>query len=113
MAVGIIRGCGGKSESANKEVTTEKVVFPLEENYTFSIMTRVGADSEQDFSKKALVQRMEKATNVTVDYQAIQEEQFDDKYKLALSKKDMPDVVTKMYIKPYDILGYAEKRRVH
>ena len=109
MAVGILAGCGGKSESANKEVTTEKVVFPLEENYTFSIMTRVGADSEQDFSKKALVQRMEKATNVTVDYQAIQEEQFDDKYKLALSKKDMPDVVTKMYIKPYDILGYAKK----
>lgn len=46
---------------------------------------------------------------MTVDYKTIPEEQFDDKYKLALSKSDMPDVVTKMYIKPYDILGYANK----
>ena len=36
---------------------------------------------------------------VTAEYKAIPEEQFDDKYKLALSKSDMPDVVTKMYIK--------------
>ena len=76
----------------------EEVSFPLAEKYEFSIMTRVASDSEQDFSKKALVQRMEEKTNVTVDYKTIPEEQFDDKYKLALSKSDMPDVVTKMYI---------------
>ena len=52
---------------------------------------------------------MEEKTNVVVDYQTVPADQFDDKYKLALSKKDMPDVVTKMYIKPYDILGYAKK----
>lgn len=85
------------------------VTFPLAENYEFTIMTRVGSDSEQDFSKKALVQRMQEKTNVTAIYNAIPDEQFNDKYKLALSKSDMPDVVTKLYIKPYDILGYAKK----
>ena len=85
------------------------VTFPLEESYSFSIMTRAETDSEQDFSKKALVQRMEAATNVQVDYQTIPADQFDEKSKLALSKKGMPDVITKMYIKPYDILSYASK----
>ena len=37
------------------------ITFPLEESYSFSIMTRAETDSEQDFSKKALVQRMEAA----------------------------------------------------
>ena len=99
---------GGSNVAANS-AAAEEVSFPLAEKYEFSIMTRVASDSEQDFSKKALVQRMEEKTNVTVDYKTIPEEQFDDKYKLALSKSDMPDVVTKMYIKPYDILGYANK----
>ena len=66
------------------------VTFPLDDSYSFSIMTRAETDSEQDFSKKALVQRMEAATNVQVDYQTIPADQFDEKYKLALSKKDMP-----------------------
>ena len=61
------------------------ITFPLEESYSFSIMTRAENDSEQDFSKKALVQRMEAATNVQVDYQTIPSDQFDEKYKLALS----------------------------
>lgn len=95
--------------SAESGAAASGVTFPLSENYEFTIMTRVSSDSEQDFSKKALVQRMEEATNVTVNYNSIPDEQFDDKYKLALSKSDMPDVVTKMYIKPYDILGYAKK----
>lgn len=115
MVVGSLSGCGGQKETAGgntvpvEEAAAEEVSFPLVDNYKFSIMTRVASDSEQDFSKKALVQRMEEATNVTAEYKAIPEEQFDDKYKLALSKSDMPDVVTKMYIKPYDILGYAKK----
>lgn len=119
ITIGAMTACGSKTPTTDKGETStgsvtegaavEDVVFPLTDNYQFSIMTRVASDSEQDFSKKALVQRMEKATNVTVDYQAIPDEQFNDKFKLSLSKSDMPDVVTKMYIKPYDILGYANK----
>lgn len=134
VLAGSLAGCGGSGSSdsskgedspastedtpsASKEDSAEAptggsagaVAFPLSENYQFTLMTRVSSDSEQDFSKKALVQRMEEKTNVTVNYNAIPDEQFDEKYKLALSKSDMPDVVTKMYIKPYDILGYAKK----
>lgn len=98
-----------EADASSKEAGSGGVTFPLSEGYEFTIMTRVASDSEQDFSKKALVQRMQEATNVTANYNAIPDEQFDDKYKLALSKSDMPDVVTKMYIKPYDILGYAKK----
>ena len=113
IMTGTFAGCGqsdaSSGGSSTSEAQAEEVAFPLEENYEFSMMTRAASDSEQDFSKKALVQRMEDATNVTVDWQVIPDEQFDDKFKLALSKSDMPDVVTKMYIKPYDILGYARK----
>lgn len=97
------------SGDASEGAASGGITFPLSESYEFTIMTRVSSDSEQDFSKKALVQRMTEATNVTANYNSIPDEQFDDKYKLALSKSDMPDVVTKMYIKPYDILGYAKK----
>lgn len=51
---------------------------------------------------------MEAATNVQVDYQTIPADQFDEKPNWP-SKKGMPDVITKMYIKPYDILSYASK----
>ncbi len=118
LAAGTITGCSSKTPQAGNGKNTgsdaegaaaEEVTFPLAEKYEFSIMTRVPSDSEQDFSKKALVQRMQEATNVIAKYQSIPDEQFNDKFKLALSKSDMPDVVTKMYIKPYDILGYANK----
>ncbi len=130
LLAGSLAGCGGGTDSGSKGDTSgadgsgtvqdtsggedtgasdSGVTFPLAENYEFTIMTRVGSDSEQDFSKKALVQRMQEKTNVTAIYNAIPDEQFNDKYKLALSKSDMPDVVTKLYIKPYDILGYAKK----
>ncbi len=111
-------GCGKQSpasstgsvnaSSASTEAPSE-VTFPLDTPYEFTIMTRVESDSEQDFSKKALVQRMNEKTNCNAIYQAIPDEQFNDKYKLALSKSNMPDVVTKMYIPPYDILNYASK----
>jgi putative aldouronate transport system substrate-binding protein len=89
--------------------SAQAVTFPLDKPYEFTIMTRVESDSEQDFSKKALVQRMNEKTNCKANYQAIPDEQFNDKYKLALSKSGMPDVVTKMYIQPYDIMNYANK----
>ena len=114
IAAGMM-GCGQQPSSGDNGAsgtsggTAEAVTFPLKDNYSFTIMTRVASDSEQDFSKKALVQRMNEKTNCTATYEAIPDEQFNDKFKLALSKSNMPDVVTKMYIKPYDILGYAKK----
>ena len=70
----------GASDAASGETSDSGVTFPLAENYEFTIMTRVGSDSEQDFSKKALVQRMQEKTNVTAIYNAIPDEQFNQKY---------------------------------
>ena len=122
ITVGILSACGGNSDSADnsvgtggrdsaqsKAVSADGVTFPLEETVTFSIMTRAPSDTEQDFTKKKIIQRLQEATNIKIDWQVIPDEQFDEKYKLALSKSSMPDVITKMYIKPYDILGYANK----
>ena len=73
LLAGSLAGCGGGTDSGSKGDTSgadgsgtvqdtsggedtgasdSGVTFPLAENYEFTIMTRVGSDSEQDFSKK-------------------------------------------------------------
>lgn len=109
--IGALSGLAGckKKDEVQKRVDADSVSFPLEEKASFTMLTRTPSDSEQDFSKKYIVQELEKETNVTVDFDVIPDNQFDDKLNLILSKKDLPDVVTKMYMPPYNVSSYAKK----
>ena len=62
---------GGKDSGANVDVTGA-VSFPLAEQVTFTGMTSYPVGSESDPNNRTIFKRLEEATNVHIDWTAIQ-----------------------------------------
>ena len=69
---------GGKDSGANVDVTGT-VSFPLAEQVTFTGMTSYPVGSESDPNNRTIFKRLEEATNVHIDWTAIQADQWSDK----------------------------------
>lgn len=65
---------GGKDSGANVDVTGA-VSFPLAEQVTFTGMTSYPVGSESDPNNRTIFKRLEEATNVHIDWTAIQADQ--------------------------------------
>ena len=75
---------GGKDSGANVDVTGT-VSFPLAEQVTFTGMTSYPVGSESDPNNRTIFKRLEEATNVHIDWTAIQADQWSDKITLNMS----------------------------
>ena len=72
---------GGKDSAANVDVTGT-VSFPLAEQVTFTGMTSYPVGSESEPNNRTIFKRLEEATNVHIDWTAIQADQWSDKITL-------------------------------
>ncbi|KAB1438520.1 extracellular solute-binding protein [Candidatus Galacturonibacter soehngenii] len=87
-----------------------EIVFPLEETATLSFITNASANSTQNPNERAIFQRMEKATNVHINWTCFVEDQFSDKKNLALAQaKNLPDGLYNAGMSDYDLLRYAKQ----
>ncbi|MBA4685553.1 MAG: extracellular solute-binding protein [Candidatus Galacturonibacter soehngenii] len=87
-----------------------KIVFPLEETATLSFITNASANSTQNPNERAIFQRMEKSTNVHINWTCFVEDQFSDKKNLALAQaKNLPDGLFNAGMSDYDLLRYAKQ----
>lgn len=87
-----------------------EIVFPLEETATLSFITNASANSTQNPNERAIFQRMEKATNVHINWTCFVEDQFSDKKNLALAQaKNLPDGLFNAGMSDYDLLRYAKQ----
>jgi putative aldouronate transport system substrate-binding protein len=85
--------CGSSSKKA-ETATLKDVSFPLKETATLKMLTSAPSISTQDPNERLIFQRLEKETNVHIDWTCYTDDQYADKKNLALSKKDtLPDVV--------------------
>ncbi|MBO0994918.1 extracellular solute-binding protein [Bacillus sp. SD088] len=111
ITIGTLVACNNNEKEKSEPISVDAsdISFPLEKTETLNILTHAGSDSPQDFNEKILVQRIEEETNVHIDWTVYPSEQWGEKMKLALSKSDLPDVVTNMYIGNYDVLNYAKQ----
>ncbi|WP_018751993.1 extracellular solute-binding protein [Paenibacillus sanguinis] len=110
LSIGVLSACNNNKNITNSALQdASDIKFPLENTETIRILTHASADSPKDFNEKRLVQRLEEETNVRVKWTVYPDEQWGEKMRLALSKSNLPDVVTNMYIGQYDVLNYAKQ----
>lgn len=101
--------CGSSSKKTDT-ATLKDVSFPLKETATLKMLTSAPSISTQDPNERIIFQRLEKETNVHIDWTCYTDDQFPDKKNLALSKKDtLPDVVFNAGMNNNDLLRYSKQ----
>ena len=107
-------GCGSGKEHMKAETDpdtpVEDVAFPLKEKAELSFITSAPATSTQDPNERTIFKRMEKQTNVHIDWTCFVSDQFDDKKNLALAQfGNLPDGLFNAGMSDYDLLRYAKQ----
>ena len=116
MTVALFAACGNsKTETpaateAPVEAVPESYEFPLAEKVEISGLTRFPANTESEPNNRTIYKRLEEATNVHVNWKAIQSDQWGDKIALELSNvKTLPEFVSPTGLSDTDILKYAKQ----
>ena len=115
MATSLLAGCGGSGKtggtaSAPVEVPEGGYTFPLAEKAEISGLTRFPANTESDPNNRTIYKRLEEATNVHVNWKAIQSDQWGDKIALEMANiKTLPEFVSPAGLGDADILKYAKQ----
>ena len=107
-------GCGGSDVALNdgtmQEVDKESLQFPLAETATLTGLTSYPANTESDPNNRTIFKRLEEATNVHIDWTAIQSDQWGDKITLAMADtKTLTDFVFTAGFGDSDLLKYADQ----
>ena len=115
MATALLTGCGGSGKaggaaSAPVEVPEGGYTFPLAEKVEISGLTRFPANTESEPNNRTIYKRLEEATNVHVNWKAIQSDQWGDKIALEMANiKTLPEFISPAGIGDADILKYAKQ----
>ena len=109
-----LSACGGGS-SANDEAAAAVVVdgpveFPLAETVTLTGTTSYPAGSESQPNNRTIFKRLEEATNVHIEWTAIQSDQWGDKISLTMSNPNtLTDFIFSADFSDSNLLRYAEQ----
>ena len=116
MAVALLAGCGGGGGStpsgggSSSDVDPADLTFPLAEKATISGLISYPAGTESEPNNRTIFKRLEEATNVHVDWKAIQSDQWGDKIALEMSNvKTLPEFVFTAGFGDTDLLKYAKQ----
>ena len=117
LAAGMVlttAACGGGGAELNngevQEVDAESLKFPLKEKATIKGMISYPANTESDPNKRTIFKRLEEQTNVHVEWDAIQGDQWGDKISLAMANpKTLSDFVFTAGFSDTDLLKYADQ----
>ena len=106
-------GCGSKERmeaEINPDTPVEDVEFPLKEKAELSFITSAPATSTQEPNERTIFKRLEKQTNVHIDWTCFVADQFSDKKNLALAQfGNLPDGLFNAGMSDYDLLRYAKQ----
>ncbi len=106
-------GCGNKVALNNGEmqvVDAESLKFPLKEKHTIKGLISYPANTESEPNNRTIFKRLEEDTNVHVEWNAIQSDQWADKISLEMANvKTLPDFVFTAGFSDNDLLKYADQ----
>ncbi len=114
MSVALMTACGGSGGSnlasgEFQEVDASELTFPLAETATITGLTKFPAGTESEPNNRTIFKRLEEATNVHVEWRAIQSDQWGDKIQLEMSNaKTLPDFVFDAGFGNADLLKYGK-----
>ena len=114
VCVTSLSGCGelffGYKKAKEKAEEPSSYTFPLSEEETISGMTSYPSNTESDPNKRAIFERLEKKTNVHVNWSAIPTDQWGDKISLQMSNyATLPDFIFSAGFSDSDLLRYGNQ----
>ena len=126
MVAGSLAGCGGGSSSSasstpaasentgSAEAATSgeatSATFPLAETATFTVMISFPAGTESEPNNRTIFKRLEEASNVHIEWTAIQSDQWGDKIGLNMANiNTITDFVFSAGFSDSDLLRYADQ----
>ena len=115
VTVALLTACGGgggstPSGGGSTDVDPADLTFPLAETATISGLTNFPAGTESNPNNRTIFKRLEEATNVHVEWKAIQGDQWGDKIQLEMSNvKTLPEFVFNAGFGDTDLLKYAKQ----
>ena len=116
LSLVLLAGCGGGNGGGNggggasTDVDPATLAFPLAEKAEISGLTSFPPGTESDPNKRTIFKRLEEATNVHVNWKAIQGDQWGDKIQLEMSNiKTLPDFVFTAGFGDTDLLKYGKQ----
>ena len=109
-----LAACGGGSGAAGGEVDLsvdpESLAFPLAETAELSGLTSFPVGTESEPNNRTIFKRLEKATNVHINWKSIQSDQWGDKISLEMSNANtLPDFIFSASFGDTDLLKYANQ----
>lgn len=108
-----VAGCGKEQHleaEINPDIPVSEVQFPLKEQAELSFITSAPATSTQNPNERIIFKRLEKQTNVHIDWTCFVADQFSDKKNLALAQfGNLPDGLFNAGMNDYDLLRYAKQ----
>lgn len=110
-----LTGCGGSDDSGLSDVEVqsaegEAITFPLAETATIKGLTTYPASTESDPNKRTIFKRLEEKTNVHVEWNAIQADQWGDKKALEMANvNSLPEFVFNGGFSDSELLRYADQ----
>ena len=106
-------GCGKEEQmkaETNPDTPVSEVQFPLKEKAELSFITSAPATSTQNPNERIIFKRLEKETNVHIDWTCFVADQFSDKKNLALAQfGNLPEGLFNAGMSDYDLLRYAKQ----
>ena len=88
----------------------DEITFPLEETATFTGMISYPVGTESEPNNRTIFKRLEEATNVHIDWTAIQSDQWGDKISLNMANINaITDFVFSAGFSDSDLLRYADQ----
>ena len=108
-----LTACGGKAGANNAAAAVEvdgPVAFPLAETVTLTGTTSYPAGSEPEPNNRTIFQRLEEATNVHIEWTAIQSDQWGDKIALNMANPNaLTDFIFSADFSDSNLLRYAQQ----
>ena len=106
-------GGGGKTELNSgefQEVDKAELAFPLKEETTLTGMISYPPSTESNPNNRTIFKRLQEKTNVKIEWNAIQSDQWGDKISLAMADVDtLSDFVFTAGFGDSDLLKYADQ----
>lgn len=119
LAAGMVlslTACGGGGSSAELntgefvEVDASELTFPLAEKATLTGMTKYPSGTEADPNNRTIFKRLQEKTNVEIEWNAIQSDQWGDKITLNMANLDtLTDFVFDAGFTDNDLMRYADQ----
>ena len=117
LITNVLTGCGstlwGYKIEKKADVNASTVKLPLTKKETITGMISYPTGTESDPNKRAIFKRLEKETNVHVDWTAISQDQWGDKISLQMVNfATLPDFIFSACFSDSDLLKYGNHKLI-